>query len=1198
MQAQPVILGLKTRLILVAVIFFCGGHYQSTMAMPPTQEVIQQLKESGQLEKMIAQRLDAEARGLNSSTGTFWGEEGKFAAPTDFSAAEVDTFRALLILVDFSDNVASGGYIFGQPVDFDNLIFSIDSSDSHYSAAEFYVENSFGTFIMQGDVVGWYRMPQTYAYYVDGQRGFGDYPQNAQGLARDAILAADPDVDYSDYDNDNNGSLDGVFIVHAGTGYESSGNVNEIHSHKWALAGALTLDGISISEYTMEPEEQSSSPNGLSTMGVFAHEYGHFLGLPDLYDTDYSSSGTGDWSLMSGGSWNGGGRFPAFMDAWCKSRVGFINPINVIGNMTEIEFPATNHNPVTYKIWRNGTPGAEYFLISNRQRYGYDYAIPGDGLLILHINENFWGNSNEPDYLVAIEQADGLLQLEAGYNDGDGSDIWSTSTKTEFTDLSNPNTKAHDGSLTKVAVWNISASDSVMTANLDIVYSRPYFQLASFDFSDATMGNGDGVVDAGETITLEFGLTNLWANAYNVTGTLSCDNNDITFGVSQVNIGSITGEGGTGDNSSQLLNFTVPADFSPCVDSFYLEVFSDNGFDTRVFGFELNVGSTDVLVVDDDDGGDYQTVLTSRFLARRTPYDVWDKSTLGVPSAGDLNAYGTVMWIIGDARPDIFSSSDVTALTSFLDNGGNLFLTGQSLVGQLDVLNQAFLNDYFRVEYDSTFGYYRMDGQPGTPIGDGIEIRYDTDNNQTEVQVVSPINGSVADFDLGNGGGTVGVSYQGTYKLVLFSFGIEALTDVFEFKGYSPTDTVFERVIEFFYPSSESINPSFASIDIVGETNTNVLGHVPTFLWSVVDTTANSIIEYEVAVGTGTRCHNSDNIWAPGVVSGDEVSVVFDGVPLEDGNDYYFHLHVNNGESWSEKGVLAFHMNMPPVMGILGVPTGGEQVTTATPELRNSFGTDSDGDDLTYVFEVYSDEALTILVASATEVPHASPVRWTVDVPLIEDQQYFWRVRCFDGFEYSDYTEASMFYVNAVNQAPLAFDLLSPVNGGFAFGQYPRLTWLAAEDPDPNDILTYTLLTSENPTFSSYESTADLVDTFRTVTYPLTIGSTYYWKVLASDLGGANTWSSQTFSFSVALDQCCLGKRGNANGDESDETNISDVTYLVSYLFGIPLGPQPVCLEEGNVNGDTDGSVNISDITYLVDYLFGIPSGPLPPDCP
>ena len=79
---------------------------------------------------------------------------------------------------------------------------------------------------------------------------------------------------------------------------------------------------------------------------------------------------------------------------------------------------------------------------------------------------------------------------------------------------------------------------------------------------------------------------------------------------------------------------------------------------------------------------------------------------------------------------------------------------------------------------------------------------------------------------------------------------------------------------------------------------------------------------------------------------------------------------------------------------------------------------------------------------------------------------------------------------------------------------------------------------------------------------------------------------------------CCLGIRGNANGDEAEDINISDITYLVDYLFGIPLGPAPDCLEEGNANGDEEENVNISDITYLVDYLFGIPLGPAPPACP
>lgn len=79
---------------------------------------------------------------------------------------------------------------------------------------------------------------------------------------------------------------------------------------------------------------------------------------------------------------------------------------------------------------------------------------------------------------------------------------------------------------------------------------------------------------------------------------------------------------------------------------------------------------------------------------------------------------------------------------------------------------------------------------------------------------------------------------------------------------------------------------------------------------------------------------------------------------------------------------------------------------------------------------------------------------------------------------------------------------------------------------------------------------------------------------------------------------CCFGDRGNANGDPEDKINVTDITYLVQYLFGVPNGPAPTCTEEANTNGDPEEKLNVTDITFLVQYLFGVPNGPAPPACP
>ena len=153
-----------------------------------------------------------------------------------------------------------------------------------------------------GDVIGWYRMPHPYDYYVNNNNGFGSYPQNTQKLIEDAVDAANRDVIYSEYDRDGDGYVDALFVVHAGPGAETSGRTDHIWSHRSTIIDRV-LDGVKIRDYTCEAED--------GKIGLFCHGLTHVFGIPDLYDTDYSSRGIGRWCLMAFGSWNGGGDKPS-----------------------------------------------------------------------------------------------------------------------------------------------------------------------------------------------------------------------------------------------------------------------------------------------------------------------------------------------------------------------------------------------------------------------------------------------------------------------------------------------------------------------------------------------------------------------------------------------------------------------------------------------------------------------------------------------------------------------------------------------------------------------------------------------------------------------------------------------------------------------------------------------------------------------
>lgn len=257
------------------------------------------------------------------------------------SAPVTGVRRALVLLVDFSDKTAT------QPQShFNNLLFSLGGN----SMREYYREVSYNKLDVQGQVsgsgptAGWYRAPQPKSYYTNNDFGFGSYPRNAQKLAEDVIDLAAPHVNFANYDNSGNGKVEALVIICAGIGGEQSGDKDDIWSHKWSIS-PKNVDGVVVDRYFMAPE------NG--RVGVMSHELGHLLmGWPDLYDTDYSSRGTGSWDLMAGGSWNNGGNTPAHPTAWCKVQAGWVTPGVIFNSAQAINLTptATTHRFTSFRL--------------------------------------------------------------------------------------------------------------------------------------------------------------------------------------------------------------------------------------------------------------------------------------------------------------------------------------------------------------------------------------------------------------------------------------------------------------------------------------------------------------------------------------------------------------------------------------------------------------------------------------------------------------------------------------------------------------------------------------------------------------------------------------------------------------------------------------------------------------------------------
>ncbi len=411
----------------------------------------------------------------------------------NLNSSRNDTFYVPLILVEFPDAPASY-----DSSDFELLMNQTGYSHLNYdntgSFKDFFQEISYNQFLPISEVTNWLMAPENHNHYSYNNPNGYDHVRDLVRYLVDEL--EDQGFDWSKFDNDGDGYVDALNIVHQGAGAEQ-GDYSNIWSHKSSLGNqSVSYDGVIVNSYTMNPEIQSGN---IVAIGVLAHEFGHALGLPDLYDTDYSSTGAGLFSLMASGAWGTTGNspwYPSTMIGWCKNELGWVEIVNIEESQNEVQIEQSYSNNQIIRV-NHPTVADEYWLIENRQKIGSDTLMPAAGLAIWHINDNIatgWAiNNNEPYYGVGLEQADGLFGLENG-GPSNAADIYPGITDNrEFSHSSSPNTTSLYGDPSMVRIDNISDPGANMSFN--VTYNE-------IILATATIDNGSGYAYDEGTISL------------------------------------------------------------------------------------------------------------------------------------------------------------------------------------------------------------------------------------------------------------------------------------------------------------------------------------------------------------------------------------------------------------------------------------------------------------------------------------------------------------------------------------------------------------------------------------------------------------------------------------------------------------------------------------------------------------------------
>ena len=371
--------------------------------------------------------------------------------------------KGVVILVNFNDKSMQSGH---NHAVFDELCNSSNCTvNSGYpSAGQYFADQSNGAYHPQFDVFGPVNLSRNVQYYGKDGSKEGDDQHATDAVVEGCILANEQfTINWADYDSDNDGYVDFVYVIYAGQGQADGGSSNTIWPHNWSVQEAIgygyctytkaqaTLGGKKLDNYAISSE---LSGNALGGIGTLCHEFGHVMGMPDFYDTQYGTNYNNcltpaDWDVMDGGAYNGDGHCPPNYSPWEKEFFGWHTTINLGTEGQNLTLRANGtEGSQAYQINASGsyvgptTSGLRYY-IENRQAVGWDAPLTGHGLLIwkVNYNESKWIN-NEPNNTAnnpyyTIVSASGTKIGWDGYTDNCPKNTYpGTSNKTSWSGVS------------------------------------------------------------------------------------------------------------------------------------------------------------------------------------------------------------------------------------------------------------------------------------------------------------------------------------------------------------------------------------------------------------------------------------------------------------------------------------------------------------------------------------------------------------------------------------------------------------------------------------------------------------------------------------------------------------------------------------------------------------------------------------------